>query len=112
MSRKQNTNLKRNTMTQKEFFEKRAQLMAIIEKPCETWQNALNALGIPVEVTNRTAQYGCKIFYASLVYLQLCLSAKQDTPEKAERMARMTIDLVLNRYENGYKTPGFEIDRF
>ena len=98
-------------MTKNEFLNKRAQLMAIVDKPRESWQDALVALGIPVEVTNRTAQYGCKIFYASLMYLLLCLSDEQDT-QKAERRARMTIDWALNSYENGQKIPGFEIDRF
>lgn len=44
-------------MTKEEYSQKCAQVEAITNQPCDTWQNALSAIGIPAEVVKGALKY-------------------------------------------------------
>ena len=102
MSRKRNTNLKRNTMTYDEVYTKKKQVKAVLNRPRNTWQNALDAIGIPSELVTAAVQK--ERLVAIYEYLHLCIPSGLQTPsahDKAERIAFLRVTAYLDRYKNG-----------
>lgn len=63
-------------MTREEYSQKCAQVEAIANQPCDTWQNALDALGIPSEIANGAVKYNAPKIIEN--YLWFCIPKEPD----------------------------------
>lgn len=63
-------------MTYDEVYTKKKQVKAVLNRPRNTWQNALDAIGIPSEIANGAVKYNAPKIIET--YLWFCIPKEPD----------------------------------